>query len=71
MSANVDLCRRSADMKDQMSLAVCVHVEGTVQLIDRRATESAVEDGKRLMPSLPECLCFFKQRSTSGEGMQG
>jgi hypothetical protein len=53
VSANVDLRRRSADIKDQVALAVCMHVEGTVQLIDRRATEPAVEDGKRSAHALP------------------
>jgi hypothetical protein len=53
VSANVDLRRRSADMKDEVPLAVCMHVEGTVQLIDRRATELAVEDGKRSAHAFP------------------
>src|SRR5260221_9486060 len=53
VSANVDLRRRSADMKDQVPFAVCVHVEGAVQLIDRRATEPAVEDRKRFAHALP------------------
>ena len=51
--ANVDLRRRSADMEDQVPLAVRMHVEGTVQLIDRRAAEPAVEDGKRSAHALP------------------
>ena len=71
--ANVDLRRRSADMKDQVPLAVRMHVEGTVQLIDRRAAEPAVEDGKRSAHALPpaDVFCFFDQRSTSGKRMQG
>jgi hypothetical protein len=52
-----------------------MHVEGTVQLIDRRAAEPAVEDGKRLAhASLPRDVPFlflFGQRSTSGKRMQG
>ena len=60
--ANVDLRRRSADMEDQVPFAVCVHVEGTVQLIDRRAAEPAVEDGKRPAHALPPagCLLLFR-----------
>ena len=56
---HVDLRRRSADVKDQVPLAVRMHVEGTVQLIDRRATELAVEDGKRSAHALPPAGCFF------------
>jgi hypothetical protein len=59
-------------MEDQMPLAVRMHVEGTVQLINRRATEPAVEDGKRLAHAFPPAGCrfVFDQRSTSGKRMQ-
>ena len=43
---HVDAARRAADMKDQMPFAMRVHVEGTIELIDRRAAEMAVKDGK-------------------------
>jgi hypothetical protein len=38
-----------------------MHVEGAVQLIDRRATEPAVEDGERLAHAFPPagCSCLF------------
>src|SRR3984893_8516986 len=38
--------RRAADMEDQMPFAMRVHIEGTIELIDRRAAEMAVKDGK-------------------------
>jgi hypothetical protein len=40
---------------------MCMHVERTVQLIDRRATEPAVEDGKRSTHAFPSrgCSCLF------------
>src|SRR4051794_11498111 len=45
--ADVDRCRRAADMTDQMTLAVRMHVEGSVQLIHGRTTEPAVKYGER------------------------
>src|SRR5580692_11587629 len=60
--AHVDPRRCAADVKDQMPLAMRMHVERAVQLIDRRATEPAVEDGKRsahAFPSRGMFLSFF------------
>src|ERR1700741_3008711 len=51
--ADMDPRRGSADVKDQMPLAMRMHVERAVQLIDRRATEPAVEDGKRSAHAFP------------------
>jgi hypothetical protein len=34
-------------------LAVRMHVKGTVQLVNRRATEPAVKDGKRFAHAFP------------------
>jgi hypothetical protein len=34
-------------VKDQVTLAMGMLIEGPVQLIDRRAAEPAVEDGER------------------------
>src|SRR5262249_6448164 len=70
--ADVDLRRRSADVEDQVALAMRMHVEGAVQLINRRTTEPAMEDGKRPAHALPPAGCFLlsEKRSTSGEGMQ-
>src|SRR4029077_8429418 len=67
--ANVDLRRRPADMENQVPLAMCVHVEGAVQLIDRRATEQAVEDGKRSAHALPPgmSLLFLSAFNIRGE----
>src|SRR4051812_11071692 len=55
-----------------MPFTMRMHVEGAVQLVDRRATEPAVEDGERLAHALPPagCSCLFRQRSTSAQGMQ-
>jgi hypothetical protein len=55
--ADVDPGRRSTDMKNQMPLAMRMHVEGAVQLIDRRATEPAVEDGQSLAHAFPPAGC--------------
>src|SRR5882757_2266628 len=68
--AHVDLRRRSADMEDQVSLAVRMHVKGTIQLINRRATEPAVKDSKRFAHALPPAA-LFNQPSTSGRRIQG
>ena len=57
--ANVDLRRRPADMEDQMAFAMRMHVEGAVQLINRRASEPAVEDGKRPAHALPPVGCLL------------
>src|SRR2546421_5412051 len=57
--ANVDLRRRPADMEDQMAFAMRMHVEGAVQLINRRAAEPAVEDGKRPAHALPPVGCLL------------
>ena len=43
---HLDAARRAADVEDQMPFAMCVHVEGTIELIDRRAAKMAVKDGK-------------------------
>src|SRR6266404_483610 len=43
---DVDRCRHSSDMKDQMPLAMRMRVERAIQLIDGRATEPPVKDGK-------------------------
>src|SRR5215207_1119063 len=72
--ADVDASRRSTDMKNQMPFAMRMHVEGPVQLIDRRATKQAVEDGQSLAHAFPPAgmfSCLFNQRSTSAAGMQG
>src|SRR2546430_6378180 len=57
--ADVDAGRRSADMKNQMPFAMRMHVEGAVQLIDRRATEPAVEDGQSLAHAFPPAGMFL------------
>jgi hypothetical protein len=36
----------AADVEDQMPFAMCVDVEGTIELIDRRAAKMAVKDSK-------------------------
>src|SRR5262249_7020577 len=54
---DVDAGRCATDVKDQMAFAMRMHVEGTVQLIDRRATEPAVEDGERPAHALPPAGC--------------
>ena len=41
-----DAAWRAADVEDQMPFAMRVHVEGTIELIDRRAAKMAVKDGK-------------------------
>jgi hypothetical protein len=41
-----DAAWRAADMKNQMPFAMRMHVEGTIELIDTRAAEIAVKDGK-------------------------
>src|SRR5215213_5802151 len=51
--ADVDASRRSTDMKNQMPFTMRMHVEGPVQLIDRRATKQAVEDGQSLAHAFP------------------
>src|SRR5437667_4653607 len=57
--ADVDAGWRSADMKNQMPFAMRMHVEGAVQLIDRRATEPAVEDGQSLAHAFPPAGMFL------------
>ncbi len=57
--ADVDAGRRSTDMKNQMPFAMRMHVEGAVQLIDRRATEPAVEDGQSLAHAFPPAGMFL------------
>ena len=71
--ANVDLRRRSTDMEDQVPLAVRMHVEGTVQLIDRRAAKPAVEDGKRSAHALPpaDVFCFSTSVQHPGRECKG
>src|SRR5262249_53788753 len=49
--------RCSADVKDQVPLAMRMHVERAVQLIDRRAAKPAVEDGERLAHASPPARC--------------
>src|SRR5438552_10554576 len=60
--ADVDAGRRSTDMKNQMPFAMRMHVKGAVQLIDRRATEPAVEDGQSPAHAFPPagCSCLFQ-----------
>ena len=41
-----DAAWRAADMENQMSFAMRVHVEGTIELVNCRAAEMAVKDGK-------------------------
>ena len=41
-----DAAWRAADMKNQMSFAMRMHVEGAIELVNGRATEMAVKDGK-------------------------
>ena len=82
--ANVDAGRRSTDMKNQMPFAMRMHVEGPVQLIDRRATKQAVEDGQSLAHAFPPAGMFSsfstsvqhpprecKGRSRAGQGPSG
>src|SRR5882762_1166869 len=38
--------RRAANMENQVPFAMRVYIEGTIELIDRRAAEMAVKDGK-------------------------
>src|SRR5215217_5373517 len=57
--ADVDASRRSTDMKNQMPFAMRMHVEGPVQLIDRRATKQAVEDGQSLAHAFPPAGMFL------------
>src|SRR3954462_10330293 len=57
--AHVNVRRRSTDMKNQMPFAMRMHVEGSVQLIDRRATEPAVEDGESLAHAFPPAGMFL------------
>src|SRR5579871_795229 len=70
--AHVDACRRSADMEDQMPLAMRMHVERAVQLIDRRAAKTTVEDGKRSAHAFPSRRIFILsgQRRSYREQMQ-
>src|SRR3989440_1178597 len=60
--AHVNAGWRSTDMKNQMPFVMRVHVEGAVQLIDRRATEPAVEDGESPAHAFPPagCSCLFQ-----------
>ena len=60
--AHINAGWRSTDMKNQMPFTMRVHVEGAVQLIDRRATEPAVEDGESLAHAFPPagCSCLFQ-----------
>src|SRR6476660_8192856 len=57
--AHVNVRRRSTDMKNQRPFAMRMHVEGAVQLIDRRATEPAVEDGESLAHAFPPAGMFL------------
>jgi hypothetical protein len=41
-----DAAWRAADVEDQMSFAMRMHIERTIELIDRRAAKMAVKDGK-------------------------
>src|SRR5690348_5138661 len=72
--AHIDACRRSADVKDQVPLAMRMHVERAVQLIDRRAAKTAVEDGKRSAHAFPSRRIFYPfladERRSSWERMQ-
>ena len=59
--ADINAGGRSTDMENQMPFAMRVHVEGAVQLIDRRATEPAVEDGESPAHAFPPaCSCLFR-----------
>jgi hypothetical protein len=53
MVADIDLRRRPADVEDQVALAMRVRIERAVQLINRRATEPAMEDGERPAHAFP------------------
>jgi hypothetical protein len=57
--AHINAGWRSTDMKNQMPFTMRVHVEGAVQLIDRRATEPAVEDGESLAHAFPPAGMFL------------
>src|SRR2546430_10624085 len=57
--AHINAGGRSTDMKNQMPFAMRMHVEGSVQLIDRRATEPAVEDGESLAHAFPPAGMFL------------
>jgi hypothetical protein len=57
--AHINAGWRATDMKNQMPFAMRMHVEGTVQLIDRRATEPAVEDGESLAHAFPPAGMFL------------
>src|ERR1700748_3555324 len=73
-AAGMDPRRRAADVKDQMPLAMRMHVERTVQLIDRRATKPAMEDGKRsahVFPSRGMFLFFSTSVDHPGREFKG
>src|SRR5881394_4462711 len=57
--AHINAGGRSTDVKNQMPFTMRMHVEGAVQLIDRRATEPAVEDGESLAHAFPPAGMFL------------
>ena len=70
MIEHFDATWRAADMKNQMPFAMRVHVEGTIELIDTRAAEIAVKDGKSPNSCTPPAncvLCFFITLIIRGE----
>jgi hypothetical protein len=50
---HIDACRHAANMEDQMTFTMGVDIERAVQLINRRPTEPAVEDGERTAHAFP------------------
>ena len=59
---DVDPARRAVDVKNQMPFAMRMHVERTIELIDRRAAKMAVKHGKSpahpFLPRIVTC-CFW------------
>src|SRR6185437_14929594 len=68
--ADIDPRRRTTDVKDQVPLAMRMHVERTVQLIDRRATKPTVEDGERSTHAITHDDVLLNKRSSSRERLQ-
>ena len=54
---DVDACIRTADLEDQMAFAVRVDVERPVELINGRATKSAMKNGDRSAHRIPPVAC--------------
>src|SRR5262249_22109401 len=66
--ANVDARGHTADVEDQMTLAMRVDVERAVQLVDRCPTEPAVEDGERPAHAIPSRCCLVLPLAFNNRG---